>query len=89
MINGQKVESGWMSQIKGIVADRPNKIRGDRCDILLYEELGSWENSTKAFIQGDALISIQGETFGIKIGGGTGGDSSSALEGLKSLKIMA
>lgn len=85
MINGQKVESGWMSQIKGIVADRPNKIRGDRCDILLYEELGSWENSTKAFIQGDALISIQGETFGIKIGGGTGGDSSSALEGLRTI----
>lgn len=70
MISGQKVESGWMSQIKGIVADSPNKIRGDRCDVLLYEELGSWDKSTKAFIQGDALVGIQGMTFGIKIGGG-------------------
>lgn len=70
IVNGQKVESGWMSQIKGIVADRPNKIRGDRSDVLLYEELGSWEESVKAFIQGDALIGIQGMTFGIKIGGG-------------------
>lgn len=85
MINGQKVEAGWMSQIKGVVADRPNKIRGDRCDLLLYEELGSWDASTKAFIQGDALVSIQGSTFGLKIGGGTGGDSSSKLEGLRTM----
>lgn len=85
MISGQKVESGWMSQIKGIVADSPNKIRGDRCDVLLYEELGSWDKSTKAFIQGDALVGIQGMTFGIKIGGGTGGDSSSKLEGLRTI----
>lgn len=83
IVNGQKVESGWMSQIKGIVADRPNKIRGDRSDVLLYEELGSWEESVKAFIQGDALIGIQGMTFGIKIGGGTGGDTGPKLEGLR------
>lgn len=70
MINGQKVEDGFMSQIKGITADRPNKIRGDRCDYLLYEEFGSWNDSVKAFIQGDALIGIQGRTFGIKCAGG-------------------
>lgn len=85
MIEGQKVETGFKSQIKGIVADSPNKIRGDRCDVLLYEELGSWTNSIKAFIQGDALIGIQGTTFGIKIGGGTGGDSGFALEGLRTI----
>lgn len=72
IINGQKIESGWMSQIQGIVADKPNKIRGDRTDLLIYEELGSWPNSIKAFIQGDALVGIQGQKFGIKIGGGTG-----------------
>lgn len=70
IIDGQKVECGMKSQIKGIIADSPNKIRGDRADCLLYEEFGSWENSVKAFIQGDALVGIQGVTFGIKIGGG-------------------
>lgn len=70
IVNGQKVESGWMSQIQGIVADKPNKIRGDRTDLLLYEEGGSWPNSTKAFIQGDALVGIQGKKFGIKVIGG-------------------
>jgi hypothetical protein len=74
-----------MSQIQGIVADKPNKIRGDRTDLLIYEELGSWPNSIKAFIQGDALVGIQGQKFGIKVGGGTGGDSGPALEGLRTI----
>jgi hypothetical protein len=67
------------------VADRPNKIRGDRTDLLIYEEGGSWPNSTKAFIQGDALTGIQGSRFGLKIIGGTGGDSGPALEGLRDI----
>lgn len=70
MRNGLKIESGSMAIIKGIVADSPNKIRGDRTDLLLYEEGGSWVNSTKAFIQGDALIHIQGKQFGYKVIGG-------------------
>lgn len=85
IINGQKVESGWLSQIQGIVADKPNKIRGDRTDMLIYEEGGSWPNSRKAFIQGDALTGIQGSRFGIKVIGGTGGDSGPALEGLRDM----
>ena len=85
MRNGIKIESGSKSMIKGIVADQPNKIRGDRCDLLLYEEGGSWINSTKAFIQGDALIHIQGEQFGYKVIGGTGGDSGAKLEGLRTI----
>lgn len=64
--NADKVEVGWMSMIEGIPADKPNKIRGDRTDYLVYEESGSWLNWDKAFIQGDALIDIQGQRFGIK-----------------------
>lgn len=85
IINGQRIETGWMSQIEGILADKPNKIRGDRTDLLVYEELGSWPNSAKAFIQGDALVGIQGARFGIKLGGGTGGDTGAALEGLRKM----
>lgn len=81
-VNGQDVEDGWMSEIVGIIADKPNKIRGDRTDILLYEESGSWPNWKKAFIQGDALVGIQGQKFGIKMAWGTGGDAGAALEGL-------
>lgn len=74
-----------MSQIEGILADKPNKIRGDRTDLLVYEEAGSWPNLTKAFIQGDALVGIQGARFGIKLAGGTGGDNGPALEGLRKM----
>lgn len=85
LINGQKIESGWMSQITGIVADKPNKVRGDRTDLLIYEEGGSWPNCLKAFIQGDALTGVQGARFGIKVIGGTGGDSGPALDGLRTI----
>lgn len=83
--NGQKVEDGWMSQIQGITADKPNKIRGDRTDLLFYEEAGSWPLLRKAWIQGEALVAIQGQKFGIKLAGGTGGDSGPALEGLREM----
>ena len=81
-LNGAEVEDGWGSEIIGIIAAKPRAIRGDRTDLLLYEESGSWENWKKAFIQGDALVGIQGNRFGIKLGWGTGGDSGPALEGL-------
>lgn len=30
-----------MAEIEGIPADNPRKIRGDRCDRLMFEEFGS------------------------------------------------
>ena len=74
-VNGQKVESGWMSQINGIVADTPDKIRGERCELLIFEEAGSWGGLRKAVVQGEALVNILGTRFGYKVIGGTGGDA--------------
>ena len=85
MVNGQKVEVGWMSQITGIVADKPMKIRGDRTDLLIYEEAGSWQGLQKAFIQADALVGPPSAQWGIRIIGGTGGDDGPALEGLRDM----
>lgn len=85
IINGQKIETGWMSQIQGIVADKPSKIRGDRTDLLIYEEAGSWPDLTKAFIQSNALVGQPGRQWGYRIGGGTGGDTGIALEGLRKM----
>ena len=83
--NGNKIPSGWQSTVRGIVADDPQKIRGDRTDLLIYDEAGSWPDLKKAVIQGEALVNIGGSRFGIKIIGGTGGDKGPALEGLKSI----
>ena len=83
--NGNKIPSGWQSTVLGINASDPQNIRGDRADLLIYDEAGSWPDLKKAVIQGEALVDIGGTRFGIKIIGGTGGDKGPALEGLKSI----
>lgn len=74
-------ESGWMSEIHTIIADKPGKIRGDRTDRLIYEEAGSNPILSASWIQGDSLVELGGQHFGTKIGLGTGGDDMS-LSGL-------
>ena len=70
--NGNKIPSGWQSTVLGINASDPQNIRGDRADLLIYDEAGSWPDLKKAVIQGEALVDIGGTRFGIKIIGGTG-----------------
>lgn len=48
MLNKEGIEFGAMSEIEGIVADDPNKIRGDRVERLIYEEAGSQPKLIKA-----------------------------------------
>ena len=38
LLNKDREEYGWMSDIQGIVADEPRKLRGDRVDLLFFEE---------------------------------------------------
>lgn len=70
MVQGNKVPAGWQSTIEGIVADDPTKIRGDRVDLIILDEFGSWKDSIKAFVQAQALVEIQGASFGTITAGG-------------------
>ena len=83
--NGIASETGWMSQIEGVVAESDAKIRGDRIDLLIFEEAGSNPVLRKSYIKGKALIYIGGTKFGIRLLGGTGGDKGAALEGLRDI----
>lgn len=85
IVNGQKIEDGFMSQIEGIVADNDSKIRGDRVALLILEEAGSNPNLRKSFIKGEALVNVQGNKIGVIVAGGTGGDKGAALEGLNDM----
>lgn len=67
MINGQKIESGWMSSINGIVADKPNKIRGDRADLLIYEESGCHIKGTKVIMADGSLKAVEDIKIGDKL----------------------
>lgn len=78
-------ESGFGSMISGIVADKASKVRGDRAELLIYEEAGSDPILQKKWIQGDALIIVGGTRIGMKIGFGTGGDTGPAVEGIETL----
>lgn len=70
MINGVKTPVGWQSSIQGIVVDKPGKLRGDRTDVLMFEEVGLWPNFTKAYTQADALVGQIGYQWGLRLLGG-------------------
>lgn len=84
-LNKQREEYGWMSDIMGIVADNPRKLRGDRVDLLLFEEAGSNPVLLKTYIQSNALVEILGNKFGTRVVWGTGGDSGASLAGLSKM----
>lgn len=85
MREGKKVPTGWLSQIQKIPADDPGKLRGDRTDVLVFEEAGLWPRLTKAFIQADALVGQVGAQWGLRLIGGTGGSTGPQLEGLRKM----
>lgn len=81
-------ESGHMSEIECVIADTPEKIRGDRTERLLFEEAGSDPHFQKKYLQGEALVTIMGgKRMGTRIAWGTGGDTGDAVEGLKNLAV--
>lgn len=84
-VNGQFEDFGFKSTVIGINGNKPSNIRGDRVDLLIYDESGSWPNLTTAIIQGQELCEVQGVPRGIMVFGGTGGDHGAPLEGLKKI----
>lgn len=85
LVDKEGVEKGRFSEIEGIIANNPRKVRGDRVERLVYEESGSNTDLIKSWIQGTALVELGGKKIGIKIAGGTGGDSGPQLAGLARL----
>lgn len=84
-LNKQREESGFMSEILGIAADIPRKLRGDRADRLFFEEAGSNPVLVKTYLQSRALVEISGSKFGTRFVWGTGGDSGAPLAGLSKM----
>lgn len=84
-IDGQFTDFGWLSVVKGINGSKPSNIRGERVDLLIYDEAGSWPDLTTAVVQGQELCEVQGVPRGIMLFGGTGGDFGPPLEGLKKI----
>ena len=82
-------EYGHMSEIEGIIANDPDKLRGDRVQKLIYEEAGGDPMLIKKWVKGEALITVLGgKRVGMRIAFGTGGSSkASSMEGLKKMLL--
>ncbi len=70
LVTKEGIEYGPLSEIEGVVADNPRKIRGDRVERLIYEEAGSNANLIKSWIQGNALVELGGKKVGLRLCGG-------------------
>jgi len=82
-------ESGHRSEVEGLVCDEVDKLRGDRTQILIYEEAGADTVLLKKWVKGEALISVLGgKRVGRRIAFGTGGSSkASSMQGLKKMTL--
>lgn len=82
IVNGQKIETGFNSQIEGIIVDKDRKMRGDRVSFLFLEEAGSNPILERSFIKAEELCTVGGNKIGVIGAAGTGGDEGPSLAGL-------
>jgi len=83
---GVKSESGYKSEIMGVsLKNDPDKIRGKRGQLILWEEGGKFPELVKAWQIAQSLVEASGIAFGLMIGFGTGGTEEADYEGLKEL----
>ena len=82
VVNGQKIETGFGSQIEGIIVDKDRKMRGDRVQMLFLEEAGSNPILETSFIKAEELVTVGGNKIGVIVAAGTGGDEGPQLAGL-------
>ena len=84
-LSKDRTESGHMSEIEGVIADIPRKVRGDRCHRLFFEEAGSNAVLKTSWVQGKALVTRGGRKMGTRFAWGTGGDHGPQLAGLSDM----
>lgn len=93
-LNAQREESGHKSQISGQVVDKPDKLRGDRAERIIFEESGSNPVLSDTYAVSEALVVLNGDRIGTRIIFGTGGDSETSdgkkvsVSGLHGLEKM-
>jgi hypothetical protein len=83
---GVKIEMGYKSEIIGVsLKDNPDKARGKRGKLILWEEAGSFPHLLKAWQIARPSMEQGKVTFGLMIAFGTGGEEDSSFEALEEL----
>lgn len=84
--SGVKIEAGWGSEIIGVsLKNDPQKARGKRGKLILWEEAGKFPNLKQAWQIARPSVEDGSLAFGLMIAYGTGGTEGSDYEGLKEL----
>ena len=84
---GKTTEDGYLSSITGItLKNDPERIRGTRGRLVLWEEGGKFPNLLTAWrVEQPAVETDDGKAFGLMIAFGTGGTEGGSFDGLKDL----
>lgn len=84
---GKQTEQGYLSSITGItLKNDPERVRGTRAKLVLWEEGGKFPNLLDAWrIEQPSVETDDGRAFGLMIAFGTGGTEGASFEGLKEL----
>jgi hypothetical protein len=83
---GNKIEKGYKSEIIGAtLGGNPNKVRGKRGKLIIFEEAGSFKELGDAWQIARPSVEQDGETFGLLLAFGTGGDEASNFATLRDM----
>ena len=84
---GKQTEQGYKSSIAGItLKNDPERVRGTRAKLVLWEECGKFPSLTDAWrVEQPSVETDDGKAFGLMIAFGTGGTEGASFEGLKEL----
>ena len=84
---GKQTEQGYLSSITGItLKNDPERLRGTRGKLVLFEEGGKFPNLETAWqIERPAVETDDGMAFGLLIAFGTGGTEGASFDGLKNM----
>ena len=84
---GKQTEQGYLSSITGItLKNDPERIRGTRGRLVLWEESGKFPSLLDAWrVEQPAVETDDGVAFGLMISFGTGGTERASFDGLKEL----
>lgn len=84
---GKQTEQGYLSSITGItLKNDPERLRGTRGKLVLFEEGGKFPNLETAWrVEQPAVETDDGKAFGLLVAFGTGGTEGSSFDGLKTM----